>query len=358
LKSVGECDGGHYYYLLIRNAAISRSGDFVMHRHHHRSGFTLVELLVVIAIIATLIGLLLPAVQSAREAGRRNSCMNNMSQLGKSVFLHDNAGDGIPGWRNSIAVGSSGTTYAVSWAPKLFPYLERQDLFRLFESGIMTSNTANTLQISLFICPTSPAENRTAPKLCYGGNGGSGQVVTGKKTTSIAGAENLFKGDGVMFDSTGTSGARITLDAVSSGDGTTTTLLFAEKCGLSQPTDQLWADLAGPDKVVANTSVGPITKDADGAARSAFLHIGLAPNFSTPATPINPATSVSNAEYYPSGNHSGGVVATFCDGHTQFVSGNISGQVYAQLMTCNGLASRFSNETTGDTLPPLNEGSY
>ena len=63
-------------------------------------GFTLVELLVVIAIIGTLVGLLLPAVQSAREAGRRNSCLNNQNQLGKSVIAFDGQKKCTPGWRN------------------------------------------------------------------------------------------------------------------------------------------------------------------------------------------------------------------------------------------------------------------
>ena len=114
-----------------------------MRREHSLRGFTLVELLVVIAIIGSLIGLLLPAVQSAREAGRRNTCMNNASQLGKAVFLRDNAGLGIPGWRNSISIADGTTTsgstgYVTTWVPTLFPYLERQDLFRLYEAGRIT----------------------------------------------------------------------------------------------------------------------------------------------------------------------------------------------------------------------------
>ncbi|MBB3209387.1 prepilin-type N-terminal cleavage/methylation domain-containing protein [Rhodopirellula rubra] len=99
-------------------------------RHVNR-GFTLVELLVVIAIIGVLVGLLLPAVQSAREAARRMSCSNNFKQIGLGLHNYESAYGRLPMNSGGTKSGGSGTNNSLwlSWTVGVLPFIEQQGLW-------------------------------------------------------------------------------------------------------------------------------------------------------------------------------------------------------------------------------------
>ena len=102
-------------------------------------GFTLIELLVVIAIIAVLIALLLPAVQAAREAGRRAQCVNNMKQLGLACLNYEGVMNTLPA---NLYLHPNYSTAAYNWNNSSFivmslPQMEQQSLYNAVNFSIM-----------------------------------------------------------------------------------------------------------------------------------------------------------------------------------------------------------------------------
>ena len=163
-------------------AGLSRVGK-------HRHGFTLVELLVVIAIIGTLVGLLLPAVQAAREAGRRSACQNNMKQLGLALLNYESAtkkfppGVVAPQDPNVVSEGNPWDKYTFCGTlVYLLPYMEESATHQPFPSNMKMNvndyvtpgngsdpkklpywsypavNAVTGTRISALLCPTDNAE--------------------------------------------------------------------------------------------------------------------------------------------------------------------------------------------------------
>src|SRR5690349_1429964 len=124
--------------------------------------FTLVELLVVIAIIGVLVALLLPAVQSAREAARRASCANNVTQLGLSVHNFEFHFETLPaGVLNSDGpIRNEPQGQHVSWIVQVLPYLEQRNLYQKFNqaAGAYAAENAQVRAtvVSILRCPSDP----------------------------------------------------------------------------------------------------------------------------------------------------------------------------------------------------------
>jgi prepilin-type N-terminal cleavage/methylation domain-containing protein/prepilin-type processing-associated H-X9-DG protein len=337
-----------------------------------RTGFTLVELLAVIAIIGTLVGLLLPAVQAAREAARMSACSNNIRQLSLAVLGFEEQKQRLPSHSFDYSLG---LRYAnpsrdnwCSWGVMvhLLPFIEESDLYGkcLVEFGtgasgaefIGTTSVKNR-QLALLMCPT---EIQRRPLL---GSMGltSYHVNTGDLVTSgFYNCSNCFRGPFIpgIHPSSGWSGygaipsphttsrARYTrIKDIT--DGLSKTVAFGEVI-VGQRTRSLPAGIANTTNVsyTASPSVcdGEIGADGQylaiysnasssfdrnlygaswGDSRDAFT------GFQTMAAPNRPrcanggGTAASNPIIPASSYHRGGATIAMCDGSVRFITDTI-----------------------------------
>ena len=192
-----------------------------------RGGFTLIELLVVIAIIGTLVGLLLPAVQSARETGRRSSCQNNLRQLGVALHSYETAKRRYP---PSRCWNGDPASSALEWSAqsRLLPFIEEiavgaeiaKNIDNSYDTATLSdgSTLISSLRIATLLCP---AEANDKPRidgderhypLNYGVNMGTWFVFD---PATGGGGDGAFQVNG-------------RLKPVNFGDGLSKTLAFAE----------------------------------------------------------------------------------------------------------------------------------
>lgn len=163
--------------------------------HRRPAGMTLVELLVVIAIIAMLVAILLPAVQSVREAARRTQCTNNLKQLGVASLQHDHAHGYYPSggwgcyWGGDPDCGF-GPEQPGGWIYNLLPYIEQQPLWGLGAGQTPTQKKA--LGVTVFSTPltlvTCPSRRSAQTYPCAGSFAGynCGPIPRAAKTDYAA----------------------------------------------------------------------------------------------------------------------------------------------------------------------------
>jgi prepilin-type N-terminal cleavage/methylation domain-containing protein len=204
-----------------------------------RKAFTLVELLVVIAIIGILVALLLPAIQAAREAGRRSTCANHLRQLGLAFHTHHSThkffpSAGGPDWQYHMTYERGRPLIAPrqhgGWGFQILPYIESDAVWRGgdgkndMERSIFAISTPDPL----FFCPTRRAPEVIVAQDWYAFPSNSGKSFGHAKNDYAASSHDAFgskpydKGIGVVTQMRPTKVSEVK-------DGLSSTLLLGEK---------------------------------------------------------------------------------------------------------------------------------
>lgn len=124
----------------------------------NRTGFTLVEMLVVIFIIVILIGLLMPAINAAREAARATKCFNNQQELAKAIIHYETAKNRLPGVLSFVNPSDPTKSAKVNWVMSIFGELGRMDLWQYWQDGPLDNITTLpkvAVKVGQLICPSN-----------------------------------------------------------------------------------------------------------------------------------------------------------------------------------------------------------
>jgi prepilin-type N-terminal cleavage/methylation domain-containing protein/prepilin-type processing-associated H-X9-DG protein len=283
-----------------------------------RGAFTLVELLVVITIISMLMALLLPAVQSAREAGRRATCQNNQHNLALANLNYESAHQQFPGYLQRVGQGAG---FYASWVVPLLPNLDRPDLWEIWREATSTTNFGNlAVSMRVLMCPSDVSAKPGKLDLSYGVNCGQLDRQAASPDGLEDGVFHLHRGAPGVVDP---NDVYVSLDAISVNDGTTNTLMLSEN---------VQADVY----IKVSTTPTEMFEPEIGIAWAPAVGTACTGNDPVKINECFDNAKATNAATRPSSYHPGGVVASFCDGHQQFLNESINYQVYQHIMTPDG----------------------
>ena len=324
----------------------------------------MIELLVSISIMAMLFALMFPALQIAREVARRTECANNLRQFALGMLSDYDASGQFLGWRNSVdrystvEKSSQPEEALVSWTVAIMPKVEELPIYDWYTNfgADATQDTANdprSNRIKIFSCPSQDWGRDDTPRLAYAANGGT----AGEFLSGTAGMKSQHVGDGGLVDTVGNESskdfyfpsrpsyrpAKQTISNIT--DGTTYTLLFAERSGPFVPGRVTWSGNPKPAKpyrgaVLSNHVVLHPLPAGDTERRDTF-YINPKPEayvdgWAGHFVPESPPSEVNVDDWplrYPSSYHCMLVNMAFFDGHVEKIHEELDPWVYCQLLS-------------------------